>query len=813
VNLSWTASTDNVGVTGYRVYRDGTLVASPTSTSVSITGLSASTTYSFRVSAVDAASNASAQSSPVSVTTPAAPDTTAPSTPAGLTATAVSSSQINLSWAAATDNVGVTGYNVFRGGIQIATLGAVTTFQNTGLTPSTTFSYTVRAFDAAGNASALSSLASATTPAAPDTTAPSTPAGLTATAVSSSQINLSWAAATDNVGVTGYNVFRGGIQIATLGAVTTFQNTGLTPSTTFSYTVRAFDAAGNASALSSLASATTPAAPDTTAPSTPAGLTATAVSSSQINLSWAAATDNVGVTGYNVYLAGTQIATLGAVTTFQNTGLTASTTYSYTVRAFDAAGNVSAPSSSASATTQAPTADTTAPSTPAGLTATAVSSSQINLSWAAATDNVGVTGYNVYLAGIQIATLGTVTSFQNTGLIASTTYSYTVRAFDAAGNVSAPSSSASATTPAVPDITAPSTPTGLAATAASSSQINLSWNASTDNVGVTGYNVYRGGIQIATLGAVTTYQNTGLTASTAYSYTVQAFDAAGNVSAQSSSASATTLAAPDTTVPSTPAGLTATAVSSTQINLSWTAATDNVGVTGYNVYRGGIQIATVGAVTTFQNTGLTASTTYSYAVRAFDAAGNVSALSSSVLTATPAAPDTTAPSTPAGLTATAVSSSQINLSWAAATDNVGVTGYNVYRGGMQIATLGAVTTFQNTGLAALTTYTYTVRAFDAAGNASGPSTAASATTLVPGTTATLTWDPVTVPTLSGYRIYYGTAPGTYLQSIGQGISVGNVTTYTVTGLSSGTRYYFAATAVYTSGNESVFSNEVFKDIP
>jgi chitodextrinase len=294
---------------------------------------------------------------------------------------------------------------------------------------------------------------------------------------------------------------------------------------------------------------------------------------------------------------------------------------------------------------------------------------------------------------------------------------------------------------------------------------------------------------------------------------VRALDAAGNISAPSSSASATTPAASDTTAPSTPAGLTATAASPTQINLSWAAATDNVGVTGYNVYRGGTQIATLGAVTTFQNTGLTASTTYSYTVRAFDAAGNISAPSSTAIAATQAAPDTTAPSTPTGLTATAASSSRINLSWAAATDNVGVTGYNVYRNGTQIATLGAVTTFQNTGLAASTTYTYTVLAFDAAGNASGPSTAASATTLVPGTTAILAWDAVTATNLSGYRIYYGTAPGTYLQSLGQGLNVGNVTTYTVTGLSSGTRYYFAVTAFDTSSNESIYSNEVFKDMP
>jgi chitodextrinase len=536
------------------------------------------------------------------------------------------------------------------------------------------------------------------------------------------------------------------------------------------------------------------------------------VSSSQINLSWAAATDNVGVTGYNVFRGGMQIATLGAVTTFQNTGLTASTAYSYTVRALDAAGNISAPSSSASATTQAPAPDTTAPSTPAGLAATAVSSSQINLSWAAATDNVGVTGYNVFRGGMQIATLGAVTTFQNTGLNASTSYSYAVQAIDAAGNASGQSTAVIVTTPAMIDTTAPSTPTGLTANAVSASQINLSWLASTDNVAVTGYRVRRDGMLLTTLGNVTTYQDTGLTASTAYSYTVRALDAAGNVSPNSTAASATTQAAPDTTAPSTPAGLTATAASTSQINLSWTASTDNVGVTGYNVYRGGTQIATLGAVTTFQNTGLAASTTYSYTVRAFDAAANLSAPSPSAIVATLAAPDTTAPSTPAGLTATAVSSSQINLSWAAATDNVGVTGYNVFRGGMLIATLGAVTTFQNNGLAASTTYSYTIRARDAAGNVSGESISANATTRAPNTTAILMWDPVTATNLSGYRVYYGTAPGTYIQALGQGVSVGNVTTYTVTGLTVGTRYYFAVTALDTSNNESSYSNEVFKDI-
>jgi hypothetical protein len=82
----------------------------------------------------------------------------------------------------------------------------------------------------------------------------------------------------------------------------------------------------------------------------------------------------------------------------------------------------------------------------------------------------------------------------------------------------------------------------------------------------------------------------------------------------------------------------------------------------------------------------------------------------------------------------------------------------------------------------------------------------------PGTSATLAWDALTVPA-NGYRIYYGTAPGTYLQSVGQGLNVGNVTSYTVTGLSSGTQYYFAVTAYDASNDESTYSNEVSTVIP
>ena len=177
------------------------------------------------------------------------------------------------------------------------------------------------------------------------------------------------------------------------------------------------------------------------------------------------------------------------------------------------------------------------------------------------------------------------------------------------------------------DTTVPSTPT-LSASGTTQTSTNLSWTTSTDNVGVTGYNVYRGTTLLTTVTG-TTYTATGLTASTAYAFTVRARDAAGNLSAVSNTVNVTTLAnTTDTTVPSTPT-LSASGTTQTSTNLSWTASTDNVGVTGYNVYRGTTLLTTVTG-TTYTATGLTASTAYSFTVRARDAAGNLSAVSNTV---------------------------------------------------------------------------------------------------------------------------------------------------------------------------------------
>ena len=247
---------------------------------------------------------------------------------------------------------------------QIAT-PATTTFNDTGLTAATSYSYRVRATDAAANLGPYSAVATATTQGTTDTQAPTAPGTPALTVVSSNQINLSWAAASDNVAVTSYLVERcqgSGCstfaQVGTSGG-TTFNNTGLTAATSYSYRVRATDAAANLGPYSAVATATTQGTTDTQAPTAPGTPALTVVSSNQINLSWAAASDNVAVTSYLVERCqGSGCSTFAQVgtssgTTFNNTGLTASTSYSYRVRATDAAANLGPYSATASATTPA----------------------------------------------------------------------------------------------------------------------------------------------------------------------------------------------------------------------------------------------------------------------------------------------------------------------------------------------------------------------------------------------------------------------------------------------------------------------------
>lgn len=219
----------------------------------------------------------------------------------------------------------------------------------------------------------------------------------------------------------------------------------------------------------------------------------------------------------------------------------------------------------------------------------------------------------------------------------------------------------SALAPPTPDGIAPTAPSSLSAQPISSSQISLAWTASTDNTGISGYQIERcQGASCSNFSQIDTsaseaYTATGLIASTTYGFRVRAFDSAGNLSAYSSLATATTQAAAvtDSTAPSIPTSLSASVISASQINLSWTASTDNVAVTGYRVERcqGSTctNFAQVGApiATSYSSTGLSASTTYRFRVRANDAAGNLSG-DSSIASATTQATSTSPAPLPTG---------------------------------------------------------------------------------------------------------------------------------------------------------------------
>jgi chitodextrinase len=567
INLRWTPSSDNVGVSRYVVRRNSIQVATPTTASYTDSGLSSATMYSYTVAARDAAGNVSAESVAVGTTTGNSTDTIAPTVPTELSAIAASSSQIDLSWTASTDNVGVTGYLVERcQGVgctsfaQIGTVaGTVTTYSDRiGLSALLSYAYRVRATDAAPNIGPYSIAASTTTP--PVTSR------LVAAYAFNEGAGTTVADGSGN-GNTGTISGAGWIATGKFGSALAFN--GASARVTVS----------DAASLQLTTGMTLEAWVFPTA--TPTGwrqvvgknvdayyLTA---SSSQANRpavggTWIAGNQNTFGTSVlpvntwthlaatfdgstvRLFVNGSQVASQAQTTPLATTNGTLqiggdSFPNEYFAGYIDEVRVYSSALSAAEIQTDMntaigspPTPDLTPPSAPGSVSATALSASQIDLAWTVSSDNVGVTGYVVKRNGAQVGT-PTTQSYSDTGLVSETTYSYTVSARDAAGNVSAESAVVSATTGSLTDTTPPSTPTSVVATAVGATTINLTWNVSTDNVRVTGYVVKRNGMQVGTPAAAS-YSDTGLQSGLRYTYTVAARDAAGNVSLDSASSSA-----------------------------------------------------------------------------------------------------------------------------------------------------------------------------------------------------------------------------------------------------------------------------------
>ncbi|HSW79973.1 MAG TPA: Ig-like domain-containing protein [Candidatus Saccharimonadales bacterium] len=258
VTLSATAS-DASGISSVKFLVDGNAVNTDTSSPYSFSWNSSSVangSHTITAQATDTANN-TANSTSVSVTVSNSTSCTAnPSVPTGLAVTGTSPNSVSLSWNASTPGANCTmqGYKVFRGGTLVTTVTSGTAFTDSGLNPSTSYSYTVAAIDTSNHTSAQTSAVNGTTVA--DTSAPSAPTNLHTSLITNNSIALAWTDSTDNVGVTGYRVFRNGTQVGT-SANATYTDTGLTANTQYTYTVKAYDSSNNVSNASNSLSATT----------------------------------------------------------------------------------------------------------------------------------------------------------------------------------------------------------------------------------------------------------------------------------------------------------------------------------------------------------------------------------------------------------------------------------------------------------------------------------------------------------------------------------------------------------------------------
>ncbi len=534
----------------------------------------------------------------------ASTDHTPPTDPSNLNATTAGTSEIDLTWTGSTDDTVVAGYRIYRDGNEVGT-STTTSYADKGLVPGTAYSYQVRAYDSSGNQSGFSNTSGASTDT--DSIPPTAPANLTAAPGVTSGIDLSWGKSTDDSGIDHYVVVRDGAQIDTVPSGTkatyTYSDTAVIPGTTHAYVVDAVDLAGNVSPDSNSAVATAPntitvtAVADTwvqnTTPTTNygsrptfgvdaspdvkhvllrfdvSGLLGRPVVSAKLRLycvdasgfggefhrvpdtSW-----NESAVNWNTAPAADAavLGTLGSVQVgnWYEVDVTSAVTGDGLVsfEALSTSTNGADYSSKEGTaglapelvvTTTAGGGDTTPPGDPGNLSGTGVSASEIDLSWTAASDDNGVDHYDVLRDGVKVGTAAGL-SYQDTGLAADTSYNYVVQAVDLAGNHS---TGAAASASTQPDSTPPSVPGGVGASAVAANQIDVSWTASTDDVGVDHYAIERNGQPLATVpGTATSYSDTSVLPSTQYSYTVEAFDAAGHGSGQSPPATATTPSPP-----------------------------------------------------------------------------------------------------------------------------------------------------------------------------------------------------------------------------------------------------------------------------
>jgi fibronectin type 3 domain-containing protein/NAD-dependent dihydropyrimidine dehydrogenase PreA subunit len=650
-----------------------------------------------------------------------------------------------------------------------------------------TYSYKI-VVSGAGSVSVSSSVVEVTVPSEIiNPVTPSTPSSVKAQAVSMSSIKVMW----DDVSnaaeyIVVYKKTIGEASAEVVSNATEITLNGLDENTQYTITVAARNSAGTS--VPSASTVCTTLSKTLEKPAVPTNVAATALSEKSINVTWDDVNSAVIYSvSYSTQANGTFTTRTSATNSLVLESLNASTTYYIKVTAGNTAGT-SDQSAVVSAKTQEPAIQP--PSAPV-LTAVTVADTSLKVTWSA------VSNASMYIIERSLISSGSFSavcttsalSYTDTKCSANTTYYYKGKAGNSAG-YSSYSDAASAKTDAA--LSAPGTLTKGTVT---DSSIAISWQAAT---GALSYKIYFSTSQSGTYnvhGTATGTQYTlnGLTSAATYYIKVTAISGS-RESAASGVLSAQTAAK----APSVPTGVTAAAASAASITVTWTSVE---GASSYIIYGGtsSSSLAQIGTSTsaTYTHTGLTGATMYYYAVASVSAGGT-----SAKSTVSSATTGVSAPGVPSGVTAKAASSTSITVTWTAVT---GASSYVIY-GGTSSSSLEQIGTsssasYTHTGLTAATTYYYAVASVNAGGtsrkstsmsaatNTNAPSTPTGLTaTAASSTSMTVKFNTVTGAT--GYKLYWSSNNSTFTQ-----LSSLTSTTYTHTGLTANTTYYYKVSAV------------------
>lgn len=629
----------------------------------------------------------------------------APSAPRELSVSAVHHASVELVWEAP-ENVSDKAcyYSIYVNG-EVVGYSDQTSFEVTGLDADTEYEFVVKAYYPGSLDSEPSPTVSAKTPV--DTEPPSIPGEPNVTVTDKGALIIYWENSFDNVQIAGYEVYKDHSVIATVRG-TEFEIEAPLPGKESLYAVRAVDSSDNRSELSTELSLTDDHGNDRNS--------ATALRFATEIDGYFNYNGDVDYFTFTVPIDGIfYITSLGDEDTegylYDDQGellnsdgryganfwitnpLKEGTTYYLEVRHY----------SNGTGSYRVKVIHHIAP--PTNLSTMNESDSSITLAWEPSTDE-SVVEYQIYMDSELVATTAN-TSYTVTNLMPNRYYSFTVAGMDAQGNLTMPTNEAYGRTQR--DVTPPTSPGNLKVTARTETSITLSWDQSTDNVGVYRYNLYQNGSRIGSTSA-TTYTITRLTPHTTYTFDIVAIDAEWNAS----EASTITINHVDNEAPTQPEKLTAIEITETKVILTWESSSDNFKVDHYRIYKGSESVGTVYSdKTTFTVTNLNPDTKYKFTVVATDQAGNSSPPSDELTVVT--VRDILPPTAPKISLSGYDTLGRLYIS--DSSDNVDITGYQVFNGNDFIATVQGEVFYFNE-LTPECEYIFSVKALDGSGNIS-----------------------------------------------------------------------------------------------